>query len=310
MIAFARLTELHDMLTRSLTPCAERLYRYLLRKTKAGVVQEFEIPDFAEEMSYSTRHTKRALIQLEKAELVTIVRKYSSTVFKLIAWHPDQDKTLPSPPQKPKKHIEVSKKEASKPDSTVPIYRDNRELQTAPPTPHPVENDEGEDSGCEAKLPETDLATRDEVNPETRSLLQEIKDNGIFLNSTLQRLVIKAGTTIVRNALAALQEQTKQGRVKNPSGFLVRAIQNGWKPNQHQHKPIEPAKPVEVRKAPKEFLDWYELARKLNVVQASEMQHGEIYVHTHEGWEAWGYFRKVFPMDLLERMVSWSTVSG
>lgn len=66
----------------------------------------------------------------------------------------------------------------------------------------------------------------------TRGITDRIKEEldrlGINLNSTLTRKIKVAEEETVLNALAALEEAMGSGNVRNPSGFLVQAISQGW----------------------------------------------------------------------------------
>lgn len=51
------------------------------------------------------------------------------------------------------------------------------------------------------------------------------------MNSTLQRLIGETPKGIVEVAMATLREAQATSEVKNPGGFLNKAIRDAWKPN-------------------------------------------------------------------------------
>jgi anti-sigma28 factor (negative regulator of flagellin synthesis) len=64
----------------------------------------------------------------------------------------------------------------------------------------------------------------------TRTLLSKLRNEGIPLSKTLQRLVQRSSTEVVESAIAAFKEQQEKGNVKVPTAFMIRAIQQGFQP--------------------------------------------------------------------------------
>jgi DNA repair exonuclease SbcCD ATPase subunit len=89
---------------------------------------------------------------------------------------------------------------------------------------------------CRSRYPAAPPTDNPKVTPidkgKARGITDRIKDEldrlGIKLNSTLTRKIKTADEQTVLNALAALEEAMGSGNVKNASGFLVRAITEGW----------------------------------------------------------------------------------
>ena len=149
---FARITEEHDCLAFSLTPCTRLLYHFLLRMRPAGTPLEFELSDFKDwtaknrYKAFCMKWIKQALAQLIDIGLVEVVKRYSSKCFKLITYHPENfssnsgNKTSNSGKKNSNFGNKTSKKEGSKPHHAVPSYREDRELreQQTQPTPPPV----------------------------------------------------------------------------------------------------------------------------------------------------------------------------
>lgn len=98
----------------------------------------------------------------------------------------------------------------------------------------------------------------------------ELKKLGIIMNSTLERLISETPHGIVETALRALREAQKAGEVKNPGGFLNKAIHDQWQPNGQLNESDELAK----------FNEWWPKARQRGLVIASEERDGSMYVFT------------------------------
>jgi hypothetical protein len=89
---------------------------------------------------------------------------------------------------------------------------------------------------CRSRLPAEPPNDNPKVTPidkgKTRGITNRIKDElerlDIKLNSTLTRKIKTADEETVLNALAALEKAISSGNVRNASGFLVRAITEGW----------------------------------------------------------------------------------
>jgi hypothetical protein len=87
-------------------------------------------------------------------------------------------------------------------------------------------------------------------------ILQEL---GVQPNSTIDSLLETYPESTIDNALAALKEAVAKGNLANPSGFLVRAIKNGWKQNPQHQKAVELA----------EFNEWFPKAKQAGIAVAS-----------------------------------------
>jgi hypothetical protein len=98
-------------------------------------------------------------------------------------------------------------------------------------------------------------------------LLQEL---GVQPNSTIDGLLETYPQSTIDHALAALKEAVAKGNVTNPSGFVVRAIKNGWKPNPNHQKDVELA----------EFNEWFPKAKEAGIAVASMATESGILVCT------------------------------
>ncbi len=96
MLAFATIAQVVDALCyrHQLPPCAQYLYRWLLRRVPGGVQQEIDLNDFdtfvAEQRGkpYCRKWTRQALYHLSEVGLVTITKRFNAREFKVIAAHP------------------------------------------------------------------------------------------------------------------------------------------------------------------------------------------------------------------------------
>ncbi|MEB3309759.1 MAG: hypothetical protein VKJ02_05960, partial [Snowella sp.] len=330
MTAFARITDEHDALAFSISPCAGFLYRFLLRLRPAGQAIEFEIEDFNQ---YARQHRPRpfchkwvkiAIYQLEAIGLIQILKKFNARCLKLVALHPQ----LFSGNENSIVRQENSKKEPSKADSVVPIHREYREKYKQPVvvlkngstnteksantevigltnlemvcesknavaslevicenqtldvvnliTPISLEEEKfsappQKNSTEELQKPEVFTISEDDntkvlkeknfsalsTNDNTE-LLEKAEDCGVRLNPFVIALIAKTEAQVVANAIAALKEARRKGNVKNPTGYLVKAIQQKWHPMEAKDSSSG---------YPHGFLEWYQKVVALGLVE-------------------------------------------
>lgn len=96
------------------------------------------------------------------------------------------------------------------------------------------------------------------------NLLEKAEDAGVLLNPFVIGLIAKTEAEIVTNAIAALRESRRKGTVKNPSGYLVKAIQQKW-------QPMETKDPKSGY--PHGFWDWYQKVIALGLVENVPANH-------------------------------------
>lgn len=101
----------------------------------------------------------------------------------------------------------------------------------------------------------------------------ELASVGVKLNTTLSKTIKSAPEEIVLIAIQALKEASN---VERPGGWLNRAIQDGWMPNE---------KNLPLDKAERDiFKQWFDLAYKQRLVLASTKgDDGRMYVFTIDG---------------------------
>jgi hypothetical protein len=318
---FARVTEHHDLLALKLTPCAGFLYRILLRAAPAGKPQEFELKKFCAWADYSLRWAKAALRELCDLELVEVLRTFSGQGYKLVAYHPDRQKTSPINPETSTSGHETSKKLDSNPYPIYSFYRESKET-TDKPTHHSV-SQEGQESPKidrpalasqtqsiePQEVPEQETKQAQEiVDPIGPEISEKIKTAGFKLNSTLAAIVRSTQAQIVLEAIEAAQQYLtktkleKQPLKREPEAVLVSAIKNQWQPNKADNL-------SEVIPLPDNFETWYELARRANIARASSSQaevtrhpQGVLCIETHGSWSTFDEMARCFPIPELEEM--------
>jgi hypothetical protein len=272
---FARITAQHDALAFSLSPCARLLYQFLLRARPAGQAFEFWLSDFNDFVAphrgqgFCQKWIQAAIAQLADLGLVQIITRYSSRCFKLIAFHPGQCNSDPLQPEVQENQKNENKNsnfgnknskiEGSNPHSTVPSYREKIENNK----PVVVSNtliqeeintysisvlEETKDTCSSSKVVQAaseNLISQSEEKisaapPKTlvspnQDLIDKAEELGVRLTSFVIGVIAKSTTEVVKNALDALVEARREGKVKNAAGFLVAAIQQGWQPKQAKH---------------------------------------------------------------------------
>lgn len=103
-----------------------------------------------------------------------------------------------------------------------------------------------------------------------KGLISELQELGIRMNPTIQRLIDGTPAGIVESAMQALREAQMKNEVKNPSGWLHKAITEAWQPNEAFQENSELVR----------FNEWWPRARKQGLVIASEQRNGTLYVCT------------------------------
>ncbi|UJB73474.1 hypothetical protein HRE53_33270 (plasmid) [Acaryochloris sp. 'Moss Beach'] len=337
MTAFARITDEHDLILMQLPPAARSLYQWLLRRCPAGKTQEFDLNAFQDFSSHSRkrpyckRQIRNALNCLINQGLVERIYKFNARFWKLIARHPetaDEKKTSQIEKETSQNRNKISNIQASKPYSSVPLYRENRETTKTPTSLHPVLNSEIDKEGLASSTPnlhvgnpclESEVVGKSECEetrtdsapiPEPQNVplsSEEIKIGPQLqaeveeviapqpLNMNIKRVVMSASVEIIQNALSVVRQQKKAGRAKRPAGMLVKAIQEHWSPN-----PTDA-----VAGIPDGFNEWFNLAREKGIVTASMSVNGQMSVCTNPeqgDWQPWTELAFAFPIRILQGM--------
>jgi hypothetical protein len=303
---FARITEQHDLLALKLTPCANFLYRILLRSMPAGKPQEFELKEFCAWADYSLKWAKAALKELCDLELVEVLRTFSRQGYKLIAYHPDQQKTSPINEKTSTSGLETSQKALPNPAPEYRSYRETREFKetTNKTTTHPVtKSQQGGliDSPIILKTPEPEIEL--EIEP---TILQNLETAGFRINRTLNTIVRSTQAPIVLQAIEAAQQyisklkQQKQPLHRQPEALLVSAIREKWQPKPQQ---------IATNPVPPEFNEWFNLAKTIGLAKASSIQadvtgmaSGILCVLTDQGWATFDEMLNLFGLPEMKDM--------
>ena len=93
--------------------------------------------------------------------------------------------------------------------------------------------------------------------PEQSALLDEVEAEGVKLHPKLVAFLLAADIRVLKNAVATMKEAKRAGKVRNPSGFLVKAVEEKWSPagsgEAHHSQRL---------RFPPEFLEWYDKVPK------------------------------------------------
>lgn len=118
------------------------------------------------------------------------------------------------------------------------------------------------------------------INKDYRKHLDDLDSLGVPLNPTLTRFVKVTEASLVVAAIEAYKLYKRDHHVKNPSGFIVKALQDGF-------KPVGDSNP----NSQAYFLLWFDLAKSLGLYRAWEIRDGHTYVRDHNYFEERGWFK-------------------
>jgi DNA repair exonuclease SbcCD ATPase subunit len=111
---------------------------------------------------------------------------------------------------------------------------------------------------------------------------------GIQLNPTLTKLIKSAPEETVLDAIEAYKEALATGNIERPGGWLKRAIEEGWKPNDS----------VQSLSELEQFNEWFPLAKKKGLVFASQKGNDGIVVYTSDGvWLSFAEMLANYPIE-------------
>jgi hypothetical protein len=152
-VRYTLWTTNHDQVAGDLTPCASRLYRWLLQQAAGGVKQTVDLEDFQQstvcrkrQTGYHIKHIVRSFKELVKAELACVMRWYGhcKRIFDVIVRHTGAVKQIPPLGRKSnRKYGEVlggSKKFQTEAETAIPPYSIHSLQKIAEQShpPHPV----------------------------------------------------------------------------------------------------------------------------------------------------------------------------
>ncbi|PZD70642.1 hypothetical protein C1752_10363 [Acaryochloris thomasi RCC1774] len=339
--AFARVTDIHDAIALTLTPCAGQLYRWLLRKIPAGKPQELELGDFARWSSghrrrpYCIRHIQRAVQELLSVGLIDVVKQYSTRIFKLICFHPEaaeitpveQQLTLENKPNLSDKKVQVldqkvqtvtkmSKTEHSNADAAVPSYRDKKRTADDPTSLHPVSWSDKEGMANSPLNPNLQNPTPQKpgtdspADPDSQNV--PLNSEGRIIDPELKAAVEEViaqplnqniHRTVVSATVDVVRDALAVVRQQKQAGIVKRPAGMLVKAIQEKWNP----NPVEESGSlvPDGFSEWFDLAREKGIVTASMMMDGQMCVCTNPelgDWQPWTELAFAFPKRILKGM--------
>ena len=106
----------------------------------------------------------------------------------------------------------------------------------------------------------TKRSTSDEISDELKS---QFADVGIRLNKTLIKLINSVPESQVISALSVVKEASAVGKVKSKAGLFRKALEENWQPNESDEE-------REFKEIQDNFAEWFKLAKKQGIVQASQ----------------------------------------
>ncbi|MGK7944633.1 MAG: hypothetical protein AB4058_09195, partial [Microcystaceae cyanobacterium] len=226
-------------------------------------------------LGLSTSHSLKRL----EAELMAEIAQLNSS--------DEQSIIKPNQPTLNGKIDPVESKDTEPEDTTEPTPSTSETNQIDNTTNQPPTQSSTIDNN--QSLPSTNTESSTNGQPRKLSkkkLLEKCDDYGIKVNRTIERLIKSNTSEVVLNALEALREHKRQGQVKNPSGFLVKAIKEKWKPTTATNTPQTSPKPSSSPYLPnptaaitEEFSQWYERAISIGLVEDVPIQHLPLYQH-------------------------------
>jgi Family of unknown function (DUF6262) len=122
-------------------------------------------------------------------------------------------------------------------------------------------------------LPAIRETARSEIPASVQAALAKV---GLQLNPTLSRTIRTVPEATVLKAIDALQEAMAAGTIERPGGWLKRAIEESWQPNETSSPQLDPDISL--------FNQWFDLARTQGIVAASlQGEDGQMWVFDREG---------------------------
>lgn len=144
---------------------------------------------------------------------------------------------------------------------------------------------------CEAKLPQkiTPIIQAKRSNISDR-IKTQLDAAGIQLNPTLAKIIKSASEQTVLDAIEAHKEALVTGNIERPGGWLKKAIEEGWKPNDT----------VQALSEMETFNQWFPLARQKGIVMASQKTNNGLEVCINDGrWIPFAEGLERYPLSTL-----------
>jgi len=298
-------TEQHDNAAADLTPCAARLYRWMLEQAPGGVSHIVELADFQSsticrkrQAGYHIKHILRSFKELVEAGLARVTRWYGNgkRIVDVVVRHSGAIRPIQLSERKnSRKHSKIlhgSKKFQSEAETSIPpsLIQSISKNSTDTHPPHPAavlekkceEKEETSQEVMESQTPqsveeEVELETEEPIDPgedkfssraEHEEKLDRIDEVGIRLNAQLEALVRDFTLEEVKNAIAYYR-QTK--RTKESKGQKIDRPA-GWFTDCLRQRWWQTAPPEKTREE-EEFEAWYEEAKVSGLVEDVPLTH-------------------------------------
>jgi hypothetical protein len=298
-------TEQHDNAAADLTPCAARLYRWMLEQAPGGVSHIVELADFQSsticrkrQAGYHIKHILRSFKELVEAGLARVTRWYGNgkRIVDVVVRHSGAIRPIQLSERKnSRKHSKIlhgSKKFQSEAETSIPpsLIQSISKNSTDTHPPHPAavlekkceEKEETSQEVMESQTPqsveeEVELETEEPIAPgedkfssraEHEEKLDRIDEVGIRLNAQLEALVRDFTLEEVKQAIAYYR-QTK--RTKESKGQKIDRPA-GWFTDCLRQRWWQTAPPEKTREE-EEFEAWYEEAKVSGLVEDVSLTH-------------------------------------
>ncbi|MFN6558614.1 MAG: DUF6262 family protein [Nostoc sp. ChiSLP01] len=130
----------------------------------------------------------------------------------------------------------------------------------------------------------------------SNTIKDELDALGIELNTTLAPTINNAEEEVVLTAIGALKEQLRHKAIPKPGGWLKKAIEGAWRPNQPLAQKSDLADL---------FSEWYGLAREFGIVIGSRKEDdGSISVQENTGqWFPFQEFSSKWTLQYLHSKI-------
>ena len=299
-VRYTLWTEQHDNAAADLTPCAARLYRWMLEQAPGGVSQSVDLADFQSsticrkrQAGYHIKHILRSFKELVEAGLARVTRWYGNCkrIFNVVVRHSGAIRPIQleerKNSRKQEKILHGSKKFQSEAETCIPPFpiQSNSKDSTDTHPPHPAAvllksyEEEEEETSLEVMKCQTQPSVEEEVELEPVELinlgedkfsaraeqeekLDRIDDAGIRLNAQLEALVRDFSLEEIKRAIAYYL-QTK--RTKESKGEKIDRPA-GWLTDCLRQRWWQTAPPEKTREQ-EEFEQWYAEAIASGIVE-------------------------------------------
>jgi hypothetical protein len=300
-VRYTLWTSQHDDAAADLTPCAARLYRWMLEQAPGGVSQSVDLADFQSstasrkrQAGYHIKHILRSFKELVEAGLARVTRWYGNCkrIFNVVVRHSGAIRPIQleerKNSRKPEKILHGSKKFQSEAETRIPPFsiQSNSKDTTDTHPPHPAAvllksyEEEEEETSLEVMKCETPKSLEEEVELEPVELinpgedkfsaraehsekLDGINEVGIRLNRQLEALVRDFTLVEIKQAIAYYL-QTK--RTKESKGEKIDRPA-GWFTDCLRQRWWQTVQMPEKTKEQEEFEAWYAEAIASGIVE-------------------------------------------